>query len=63
MENTTTKHNSSLGWLGATVFLLISLFLLQDANHSDSGFRMFISGFLVLFFVLILLFKLVNKAD
>ncbi|MBL7832186.1 MAG: hypothetical protein JNK41_14255 [Saprospiraceae bacterium] len=62
MENT-AHHKSSIGWIGSSVFLLVSLFLLQDANHAGSDSRLFVSGFLVLFFTLTLIFSLVKRND
>ncbi len=63
MENTTVENKSSLGWIGSSVCLIISLFLLQDANHADSGPRTLVSVFLVIFFTLALLFSLAKRAD
>lgn len=61
MENV-AHHKSAIGWIGSAVFLLISLFLFQDANHVQSGARTFVSGFLVLFFATTLVLSLMKKS-
>lgn len=57
----TTNYKSSIGWIGSMVFLIISLWLLVDATHSNSEFRTFIAGVLVLFFSLTLFYSFSDR--